>query len=302
MIIIKEELDENKKEGKKERALKLGDFYEKEGLYDEAIKNYELYMFYEDESKIGSELLKKIGICYSFQGMTAEAINNFKKANKLVPEDTSILYLLAQMYTQAKILDEAEKYYKKIIELGWENPAVYYNLGEIAYKQGEMDESIKCWKKVVEIEPTNNYANYLLGAIYYYKKEYKLAKKYFVMAHDNGFRTSALYNYLGKVYNKLGEIEKSKTNFLIASEKEPYNSGYYKNYLKELSEEELKDEEEKLYERLEAEYTETKYKMALLYLVKGNIEKGKEILKKILEQPLPNDKKNIIEEELHDVS
>lgn len=274
MFIIEEEIEARK--AQKLRALKLGNFYKDEGLYDEAIKNYELYIFLAQETEVNYITFKNLAICYSLNGLTAEAINNLKKAYKLDSEDESVVYLLAQMYAQAGIVDEAEYYYNELLEKNNGRSSVYYQLGEIYYKKGDFDKAIDCWEKVIEIEPTNSYTYYLLGSLFFYKKNYDLAVINFKLSYDNGSRNSNLYNYLGKTYSKLGEKEKARINFLIAIEKETSNVSIYKNYLKELNEEEIKREEEKLVDL--SDYELNRFRLAILYEYIKDFQKAINVL------------------------
>ncbi len=296
MFFIEEDLEHKNKEFQKERALKLAKFYKEEGLYEDSIKSFELYIFLSGEQNIDYTIYKEIAICYSLTGLTAEAINNLKKASKLNQEDISVIYLLAQMYEQSGMYDEAEKFYNEIIKKDENMASVYYQLGEIYYKKGNVELAIKNWGKVVEIEPTNSYAHYLLGSLYYYKKEYKHAEEHFKSAQTNGFKSSALYNYLGKVYSKLGEREKAKINFLIALERDKYNMSVYRNYLNELNELELEEEKIKLFD-LE-DYDLNKLKLSILYKFTGNSEKAKEMLEKMYSEKIDGALKNRIKEEL----
>ena len=141
MFLIEEEIDSKGKEQEKERALKLAKFYKEEGLYEDAIKNYELFIFLSGDKDIDSLLYKDLAVCYSLTGLTAEAINNLKKAVKTSNGDISVIYLLAQMYEQSGMYDEAEYYYNEILKKDENMSSVYYQLGEIAYKKGILVKS-----------------------------------------------------------------------------------------------------------------------------------------------------------------
>lgn len=281
MFLIEEEIDSKGKEQEKERALKLAKFYKEEGLYEDAIKNYELYIFLTGDGEVDAQIFKDLAVCYSLTGLTAEAINNLKKAARNNNGDISVVYLLAQMYEQSGMFDEAEYYYNEILKKDENMSSVYYQLGEIAYKKGNVDVAIVNWNKVTELEPTNSYAHYLLGSLYYYKKNYEKAEEEFKSALTNGFKSSQLYNYLGKIYAKSNEREKARLNFLIAIDRDRANNVIYENYLNVLDETEMQDEEAKLNRYLDDDII-NKYRLGILHKVAREYQKAKEVLEDIL--------------------
>lgn len=299
MFIIEE--DEKKREEQKERSLKLARFYKDEAIYEEAIKKYELFIFLSkaDNGVMDYLIYKELAICYALKGHTAEAINNLRKAEEMCGDDESIIYLLAQMYLQAGVDEKAKQYYYKLLNINKDSISVYYQLGEIYYRENNFPEAIKCWEKVIDLEPTNSYTHYLLGVIYFIKKQYEKAEVSFKNAYENGYRSAMVYQYLGKVYSKLGNKDNAKVNFLIALEKDPTNSLIYNDYLKELSEEELLEEKNKL--DLSEGYSMNDFKLGLYYKYIGETQKALAIFKKLLTEKLSSGLKVAIRTEVNDI-
>lgn len=298
MFIIEEE--EEKREVQKERALKLARFYNEEGLYKDAVRSFELYIFLQGKESVDYSIYKEMGVCYSLLGKNSEAILRLEKAYSLNSESDKVIYLLAQMHEQTGNYDKAEEYYKKIIGLeGAEVVAVNYSLGGIELRKGEREKAISYFEKVIEIEPTNGHAYYTLGEIYYQKDELKTAENYFKQAHENGIKRVSVYDYLGHISLKQGNIENAKINFLVAAGKEQWNGVHYKNYLKCLSENEIA-KEKRVMEELK-DYDLNFFRLGLIELHKGNFEKAKTIFVELETRESSNIIKKSIRDELNEI-
>ena len=299
MFIIEE--DEEKREQQKERALKLARFYHEDGLYKDAVRSYELYIFLNGKDNTSYEIYKDLGICYSLYGENTKAISKLEKAYELNKSDSGIIYLLSQMHEQNCNYKEAEEYYIKLITMdGTEKFAVFYSLGDIALRAGNVEKAIEYFKKVVEIQPTNSHAYFILGEILYqYKKNLNDAEIYFRNAHENGLKRVAIYEYLGHIYLKQGIIENAKVNFLIAAGKEEWAGSHYKNYLKCLNEIEI-EKELKVMEELQ-DYDVNFFRVGLIELHRGNIEKAEKIFMELDRKELTMNLKKSVRDELNGI-
>lgn len=299
MFIIEE--DEEKREEQKKRALKLSQFYKEEGLYKDAIRSYELYIFLEGKDNVEYGIYKDLGICYSLIGQNDEAVKRLEKAHEINSSDNKVIYLLAQMYEQNCEYQKAELFYTKVKPIDSnEEVSIYYSIGNIALRQGEIQKAIENFSKVVEFQPTNGHTYYVLGEIYYEQGNIIDAERCFRTAHERGIKKVGVYNYLGYIYMKKSDFENAKINFLIAAGKEESVSRHYKNYLKCLNSEEILVEERVLAEL--QDYDLSKFRMALLEMYKGNIEKSKEILEKLAaEESVQINLKKSIRDELDEI-
>lgn len=299
MFIIEE--DEEKREEQKERSLKLAQFYKEEGLYKEAIRSYELYIFLQGKDRVDYLIYKELGICYSLTGENSEAIKRFEKAYEMNSDDSKIIYLLAQMYEQESEYKKAELFYTKIKpKESSEEISIYYSIGNIALRNGEIEKAIENFKKVIEFQPTNGHTYYVLGELYYKLKKFDEAERCFRIAHEKGIKKVGIYNYLGNIAMKNSDFENAKINFLIAAGKEEKESSYYKNYLKCLSGEEIETEKKVLSEL--QDYALSLFRLALLEMHSGNIEEAQRMLEKLSEEEsVQSDLKKSIRDELDEI-
>ncbi len=278
MFIVEE--DEEKREEQKQRSLKLAQFYKAEGLYKDAIKSYELYIFLQGKENTAGLIYKDLGICYSLIGENEEAIKKLEKSHEIDNEDNKVIYLLAQMYEQNSDYKKAEMFYSKVKPQDRdEEVSIFYSMGDIAIRKGEVLKAIENFTKVLEFEPDDGHTYYVLGELYYQCGKLEEAEKYFKSAHERGIKKVGFYDYMGHVYMKRKDFENAKINFLIAAGKEERISSYYKNYLKCLSKEEIETEEQVL-EELQ-DYSLSLFRLALLEQYKGNMENAKKILENL---------------------
>jgi len=96
------------------------------------------------------------GIKLSESGMHAEALEEFKQAYDLDPEQPAVVGRMAEAYAQLGKNDEAVANYKKAIELSPEDPNLYTNLGVVLSKMGKTAESQDAFKKGAEISAEMN--------------------------------------------------------------------------------------------------------------------------------------------------
>ncbi|MBN2035748.1 MAG: tetratricopeptide repeat protein [Chitinispirillaceae bacterium] len=110
-----------------------------------------------------------LGTWLQERGRLGEAIENFKKALELKPDDAGFRNNLGQALQQERgwTNDEAVAQFQKAIELNPDNPVSYCNLGNVHSKNGRIDEAIGCYRTALKIEPDylqalNNLGNALL--------------------------------------------------------------------------------------------------------------------------------------------
>lgn len=101
-----------------------------------------------------------LGVIYENKGLIENAIEEYKKAAKIIP--TAYLYL-GNAYMQKGDMDEAEKYYKKAIKRQPDLADAYNNLAWLYYtKKDNLDEAKRLALKALELNPSNeNYKDTL---------------------------------------------------------------------------------------------------------------------------------------------
>jgi Tfp pilus assembly protein PilF len=134
------------------------------GMYDEAIKYYEISAEYGYE---GSKVYKYIADLYFTKGDTVAALNTFKKGIDAYPEDNVNLYIqLVNFYLGKEDLDQAYVFIEKALEKDSENASLWYVYG-IAGETKDPDSALAAFVKATEINPEYWEAMYMAGKIHY---------------------------------------------------------------------------------------------------------------------------------------
>jgi len=100
------------------------------------------------------------------EGKLDEAIEIYKKAFSLDPEDSSILLMLGMIYEDKGMLELRNHYFEEAGLLFSKRIDFYNSRGMIYLQQGKLDKATLDAEKALEIDPNNAYSHFLLGNIY----------------------------------------------------------------------------------------------------------------------------------------
>jgi len=99
-------------------------------------------------------------------GKHSEAIETFKKALVLDPQQANIMGNMAESYRTLGNLDEALETYKKAIAISPNDGILYTNMGVVLDKMGKTAESQEAFKKASSLNPGGSaQSHFNLGAI-----------------------------------------------------------------------------------------------------------------------------------------
>jgi tetratricopeptide (TPR) repeat protein len=116
----------------------------------------------------------RMGEAYDLAGRNDDAVNAYKQAIALKPENASYYNNLGNILGRTGKIDEAREAYTKSAELDPPNAAMAWrNFGISLYQAGRMQEAVDPLKKSLEIDPKSAQANYLLGACLVASADYK---------------------------------------------------------------------------------------------------------------------------------
>lgn len=125
------------------------------------------------------DFYKNLGEIYIHNNDFFNAIENYKKALKLSPEDFGAWFNLAFSLKSNGQVDDAITAYEKALLINPDSPDVYHNLGNIYSKiKNDPVKTIEYFRKFLELEPDNTDAKSNLGALYLKIKNYKEGWKY----------------------------------------------------------------------------------------------------------------------------
>lgn len=96
-------------------------------------------------------------------GKVEEAIEQYKRAAKLNPEDEDIYYNLGLAFARVGNLAEAKQAYNEALKIYPDYVEALNNLGNLLVKEGSYDEAVQQLSRAVELDPKSSAAQNSLG-------------------------------------------------------------------------------------------------------------------------------------------
>ena len=100
------------------------------------------------------------------EGELDEAIEIYKKAQDLEPDDSSIPLMLGMIYEDKGLLDRADDYFERARLLSSQKIDFYNSRGMIYFQTGKLDKAALDTKKALELDSNSAFSHFLLGNIY----------------------------------------------------------------------------------------------------------------------------------------
>jgi len=204
----------------------LGDIYNAIGVMDSTIEEYE---FFKNNAKELGDVDIKLGISYDKVANHKKAIESFREAIELFPNEDKLYYYLGIEYRIIKDYKKAIDVFKKAAKIKSDNASYYLNIGISYERLGNIDEAITYLEKSVSLIDTNalalNYLGYILAdkgirlneAMVYIKKALEIDPENGAYLDSMGW----LYYRLGN-FNKACENLKEAVKHMDKSEEENY--------------------------------------------------------------------------------
>jgi len=150
-----------------------------------------------------------IGFCYGELGNYTKAIEAYKQAIRIIPDDAVAHYNLGIAYGKLGLYKDAIEVYKQAIRINPEYVSACNNLGVTYDELGFYKESIEAYKQAIRIIPDDAVAHYNLGITYDKLGLYKDAIEVYKQAIRINPEYVSAYNNLGVTYGKLGTYSKA---------------------------------------------------------------------------------------------
>ena len=226
-IAMRERLLEELGEGEETAAARaellytLGGLYYWDRQYDralEAVRNALALAERMDNRRLAAWCWNNLGNVYADLGRYDEAVEAYKKAVELDPDDAYPWNGLGEVYRHLGRYDEAIKAYQKAIELDANYAYPWNNLGNVHAALGRYDEAIKAYQKAIELDANYAYPSNNLGNIYAALGRYDEAIKAYRRAIELDADFAYPWNGLGNVYADLGRYEEAREAYWKALE------------------------------------------------------------------------------------
>jgi tetratricopeptide (TPR) repeat protein len=142
-------------------------------------------------------------------GKSSEAVDSFKKAVELEPQNTSLVLKLGDAYYAAKQYVESEKQYEKATFDESYRVEGMYKIGLSQSKSGKRENAIETLQKAIELNPDYALAHLELGKLLSADQDSSLAEAEFLIALEKDPLLLDGYRELGDFYLKINQPQKS---------------------------------------------------------------------------------------------
>lgn len=156
-----------------------------------------------------SQAFFQIGYCLTKLGKNREAIEPYRKALELKPQDPTILSNLCAAYGNSGRYDEAVKSCQEAIQLNPSLAEAYNNLGWSYHRRGRNEDAIQACKQAIRLQPDLAMAHYNLGNAYAALKRYEEAAGSYKQAIRFEFDYAEAHLNLGAAYFRMGKYEEA---------------------------------------------------------------------------------------------
>lgn len=145
----------------------MGVIHDFNGLTEDAIDQFKKSANYDDKNYA---VHLRLGADYARLGKLSEAIKELKLALVQDPQNVQARYLLALIYSTQKDFDKAAAEYESILqsfsEAQPENLEIYGYLGQLYYSQKQYPKAIHQFETILSLDPKNTDVMFLLGTLY----------------------------------------------------------------------------------------------------------------------------------------
>ena len=202
--------------------LEEGKTYYNNGEYDKAIEIFKKAVELNPDNELNWHWL---GPSYNKNGQYQEAINSLLKAVELNPNDYLNWHWLGNSYNQNGQYQEAINSLLKAVELNSNDEYNWYWLGNSYNKNGQYQEAINSLLKAVELN-LDDYLNWhWLGNSYYENGQYQEAINSLLKAVELNPDDYLNWNWLGSSYNQNGQYQEAINSGLKATQLNPDYAG-----------------------------------------------------------------------------
>ncbi len=170
-----------------EELLRKGAAFYDEGKIDDAIDAFKEALEIDPEE---SEAHYYLGNAYADKEMFDEAIAMYKNAVEYNPEFVDAYLNLSMLYLDMDLIDEAISLCKHAVSTNPNDAFLCFHLGEAYAMNLQYKEAIEEYKKAMSINPMDPETQYRLAESYYEVKQFDLALEHATQAEELGYITN----------------------------------------------------------------------------------------------------------------
>ncbi|EFA78389.1 anaphase promoting complex subunit 3 [Heterostelium album PN500] len=175
-----------------------------------------------------------VGNCFSLQKDHESALKTFKRAIQLDSKLTYAYTLCGHEYFSNDDLENAQIYYRSAIKIDPRHYNSWYGLGLIYFRQEKYSLAEYHFRKALSINGTSSVLYCYIASILFTLEQYHLALSELEEFKEIAPKEISIYILMGKVYKRLGQLEKAHDSLTIALDMGPENSNYIRSIIDKL--------------------------------------------------------------------
>ncbi len=203
--------------------MRIATIYFEQTLYMRALEEFQLVLAVHDH-KDPHVLMARI---YEIHGRLDNAVIEFEKLRKLVPESMDILLYTARLYSLMKETQKAVDLLNKAVAMEPDNDQLYHSLALAYMAQNENTKAIENMRKALALNSQKDTYYFELGALMEKEGDYKGAIESMRLAIELNPLHSNAHNFLGYMYALEGrDLDMALEHLKKALTTQPRN-GYF---------------------------------------------------------------------------
>lgn len=191
-----------------------GDNFYEEGKIPEAIDEFKRALELDPNNV---NVRNSLGVCYGLQNRYDAAIAEFKQAIALDEEEYMALYNLGLIHLLVEQRDRALEFFLRADKINGDNYEVAFQTGKLYLEKGNIDKSRPYLERAAELEPTSGQAYRLLGDCYNAGLKTQEAIAAYKKAIKYNPQDAAAMSALGSIFDDQGENPEIAQMFLRES-------------------------------------------------------------------------------------
>jgi Bardet-Biedl syndrome 4 protein len=207
--------------------IQIGKLYLIQEDYQTAIEKYKEALLIVPDN---AELFTAIGVVYLKVGHIDGALENFNTAINHDSSFNNALLGAASIYQDKYEFESALIKYKLASTSNPNSPLVWNNLGLCFFAKQKYVAAVTCLKRAIYLDPFEWIISYNLGLVYLYNSQYMSAFHHFNCASNIKLDFYLIYMFMGIVLSKLNDIANGINYYERALELDPTNFLVYLNY------------------------------------------------------------------------
>ncbi len=246
--------------------------------FDEAIEAYKKAL---DLSPDDPETLNCLAIDYTRTGEYDLALATFDEIQKIAPHFEPGYCNRIITYTEMDLHEKAEQMFYLAQQINPDCPICFYNVGNSLFSRRQYKRAIWCWERTAMLEPTHPQINYRIAQAYWANGDLAQAKEYFLRELRKSPGDVDVILDFGIFLLKVGQLDAAREKFNRILELQPdFTSAVF--YLGELARRQDRSvEASRLYCRAikeDPDLAGPRYRLAQIALGDGSCDEAKKVL------------------------